>query len=325
MALAFMAALRYADLRWMAAAQYVKAPLLGMLEGTVELPYQYRILIPWLISGAMKLGAAIGAAVEPVRAFYAAELISSFMLIVAVRWHMGKLLDSSLAAMFFSFLIFLVLPFNFILSTSSRPEFPWVLPSYAYAPQHFDAFTMYYPWDTPSILFFVLGLGLLRAGRMAPYYAVFILATLNRETSCFLAVAYLFAAYGEKPNKTIALHLAAQTAVWVAIKAVLYMQYGDHAGVKVIEFQPLGGMAMLGNPNLLPAILSNCGFLVIPCVVFYRRIGDRFTRRALLSMVPFFALFLLIGGLRELRDYGELIPFVLPATVLIAKSLLKSD
>jgi hypothetical protein len=44
---------------------------------------------------------------------------------------------------------------------------------------------MLYLSDLAAVLFFVTGLICLKRDRLFAHYAVFVLATLNRETSCF--------------------------------------------------------------------------------------------------------------------------------------------
>lgn len=73
-------------------------------------------------------------------------------------------------------------------------------------------YTFLYPYNLPAVLFTTLGLIALYRKQWTLYYVLFAFATLNRETSYFLAFVYLAVSFGqEKPSSTLR-HLTAQTS-----------------------------------------------------------------------------------------------------------------
>ena len=87
----------------------------------------------------------------------------------------------------------------------------------------------------PSLFFFALGLLLLLRRRWVAYYVVFALATLNRETSCFLTAGMLFLFWSRENNREIMKHWAAQFLIWMSLKAMLALAFLNNPG-SVIEW-----------------------------------------------------------------------------------------
>lgn len=179
---------------------------------------------------------------------------------------------------------------------------------------------VYFPWDLPGALGFMLCVSLLRARRWSVYYPCFVLATLTRETTYFLPVLHLLHAPDDEGPRRIALHVAAQAALWVAVKLALRWIYrhnpGDGAWVDTFD----DNVALLGDFGSLSRVLGCFAFLWVPAVVFARSIPDRFTRRALWVMPMWFVGMLRVGNLYELRVFGELMAIVLPAWLLALRA-----
>ena len=87
-----------------------------------------------------------------------------------------------------------------------------------------------YPSDIPSLFFFALGLLLLLRRRWVAYYLVFVLATLNRETSCFLTVAMLCLFFNRGNRREMVYHWAAQFLLWMGLKTGLSLAFMNNAG-----------------------------------------------------------------------------------------------
>lgn len=82
-------------------------------------------------------------------------------------------------------------------------------------------------------------------------------------------------------------------------------------------------LAVLANPKYWPDVSSALGFTILLAVLGYRWIDDRFVRRALWVLAPFFVFAMIYGRLVELRIYGELLPLTLGATLLAAKRVIE--
>ena len=65
-------------------------------------------------------------------------------------------------------------------------------------------------------------------------------------------------------------------------------------------------------------------FLWLPLVLWRHLVQNKFVKRTLLLLPPFFGIMLVVGVIDELRIYGELIPIVLSAFLLILKELFRA-
>ena len=275
-----------------------------LVAGEAPTPMQYRILLPWL---ARRLVSAMGRSGAPAtlrQIRFGMELASVFGLLIAVfvvspsivvRARVPTARLGGPAAWAAALLVALALPFHFLLLEPSR---------------------VFYIYDVPAILFFFLGLAAARAGAWRWFYPLFVLATLNRETSCFLTVVILLAGWGRWPWRRLLAHVAAQTALWLAVKWALWsvfqhnidLQYGDAAGLfKLTWTDNLAAARHLRTWLLLPAVY---GYLWMPLLLVYGRLADPWLRRALLAVPLFHVAMLVPGEILELRIYAEMLPLV---------------
>jgi hypothetical protein len=258
------------------------------------------------------------------RLYYAAEVLSTFGLLVAFRWYVNHFIKNVAASGVLSFLLLYCLIFNFVFPFEYPVVYPYTLPSMAYVPQYFDHFNLYYPYDTPSLLFFTLGLALIYRRKWLAYYVLFAVATFNRETTCFLTFAYVFTAWGKDSRGTMALHAAAQFLIWVAVKWALQTAYGAGGGTG-FESGIAHNVRTALDPSSYYYVLSNMGYVWVPVVLCWRRIEDEFIRRSLLVALPFLAAVFVVAKFTELRDFGELIPVVLAASLAVAARMSRDE
>ena len=184
-------------------------------------------------------------------------------------------------------------------------------------------------YDLPSLAFFSAAMYLLYLRRHWSWFvALFLVATLNRETTLLLLPLYLIneAATSNtlrwsravRPrNLAVVLPLAAFWIVWQL--AVRHVFAGNPS-----EFYPRinWNVKSLLVPQAWPQLLSACGYLLLFIVVMRHRITD--TRlRAWLWLLPIWGVFMFsFGILIETRVFGELIPFVVCTTTLICEELI---
>ena len=154
-------AIYFTSLRFHFNFTFNEASLKKLVNGTAYLPYQYRVLVPWIIKIITFLTPA-----DPKNICYIIEIIFTFLLFVAFRYFLSLFFKNSKLHLLLSLTILYPLLFHYVL---------WnVYPVY------------YYPSDILSVLFFTLGLIFLFKQNWYFYYALFIVATFNRETTCFL-------------------------------------------------------------------------------------------------------------------------------------------
>ncbi len=274
---------------------YPAASPQALAQGLAPTPYQYRILIPALV-GLLQQWTGISA--DPL--YRILEFLSTLALFYAFRAFLNLFARDLRIASLFTIPLAYVLPYNF-------------------------TYTFLYPYDLPATLFTSLGLIALYRKQRAIYYAIFIAATFNRETSYFLTLVYLASAFGIENWKTILRHLGGQAALWLGIKTGLYLLFASNPaqGAGWFEFQLLRSLEQLTNPGNLSILARNWGAIWIFVLVWHTRIQEPFLRRALLACLAQMFILFLVGVIEELRIYGEILPILLAALFAITHSFFR--
>lgn len=275
--------------------QYERATLVQLTNGSAWKPYQYRALIPWtvrIISSKFYGNYLIY--------FYRyTEFIFIFFLIMVYRYLLSFLFNTRHLSYFLAFSLFLALPLFYLLPT---------------------IYPFYFPSDIPSVFFFTVGLIALYKQNWKLYYPVFIIATFNRETSCFLTMLYVIIYFSKKNNREVILHGAIQAAIWLSIKIFLFELYKGNVGVGILENHFSANLEYLSTLKNYPYLLSMFLFIGLP-TIFSSLIKDTFFRRSVWIIIPFFAGMMIVANIYELRIYGELIPIYLTAFLIILREL----
>ncbi len=187
-------------------------------------------------------------------------------------------------------------------------------------------------YDLPSLAFFTGAMYLLYFRKPLRYFVLlFLVATVNRETTLLLLPLYLinFAVEDGKDGKLrwsrllnrqpwlLVLPLAAFWAAWQ-----VFIRHAFRHNVS--EFYPRidWNLKSLLVPQAWPQLLSTCGYLMIFTVALRRRIPDPRLRAWLLLLPIWFVFMFSFGILIETRVFGELIPFFVCSTALILEQLL---
>jgi hypothetical protein len=316
------AAFFLAHLRWSLTREYVPGSLVPLLHGKGSIPFQYRALVPWAAGLLLKLGKSMSLTDNSLKVYHLMEIFSCFFLLMAFRYYISLFIKNSAASAVLSFSLLYPIFFNYVFPNHfSIYEYQSVLPG---AYNSVMLFNLYYPYDMPSVMFFTIGLILIYKKNWHLYYPLFLVATFNRETTCFLTLVYLFTAFGKDGKMKIAVHCAAQFVIWMAVKYTLYRIYGSNPGLG-FESGIAHNVRTLMDPSQYYFVFSNMGFIWIPVLLFYRRIRDDFARRSLLVAIPFLVAVFVGAKFTELRDFGELIPVVLTAFLLIIRELMASE
>jgi hypothetical protein len=187
---------------------------------------------------------------------------------------------------------------------------------------------IFFAYDTASVAFFTLGLALVLRREWRWYYPLFVVATLNRETTCFLTVAYALVALGRERPRVILGHVVAQAALWLALKAGLHALYLANppmdlgTGGLFANQIARTGRILTTVPGLIYLFFIPMGGAGAIALLFLRRVQDARVRR-LLGVVPLFFLgMMVVGELLEVRIYGELIPIVAVTLLLQFRSIM---
>ncbi len=184
-------------------------------------------------------------------------------------------------------------------------------------------------YDLPSLAFFSAAMYLLYFRRhWSLFAALFLVATINRETTLLLLALYMInqasTANGMKWSRALRprtlLLVLPLAAAWIAWQ--LLMRHLFQANPS--EFYPRlnWNVKSLLVPQAWPQLLSACAYLMLLVVVLRHRIVDRRLRAWLWLLPPWFAFMFSFGILVETRVFGELIPFVVCASALIVEEII---
>jgi hypothetical protein len=289
-----LTAYHFAHLRFSMTHEYRYATREALASGTASRPFQYRILVPGIVKFVSQT-----TPLSTFRVYKICEQISAFAIAVAFFYMTGLFFNGTIARLVMTFALFLILPFNYLLTHD-----------------------VWYANDLPLVFFFIVGFSLLYRERWHWYYPVFILATFNHEASGFLAVIYACAAWKQKPFGHIALHIGIQATLWILIKLYLHIRFQGNPGM-VLENHFITNMLYFLQPKNLPLVFSNLGFMWIAVFALNHHIHDVFVRRSLLVWIPFLGVMLYACHIFELRDYGMFTPQILIAFLLIFKNVNK--
>ena len=261
----------------------------SLVAGTASTPYQYRVLLPWLVRGALELHV-----IRPesqMAVFAGIQTVALVLLGFVFRQYLSRFITDPILASVMALTLYAVLPFNY-----------FNLP--------------YYPYDIPSVLLFTVGLLLIYDRRWRWFFPLFVIATLNRETSIFLAVVSLFVLFDRYSWQRLGLIIGAQLVIWLAIKALLWMLYQQNRwmGYGLYQFQLKVNLATLWTYPIKGVIaLATWGCLWLAVVIWHRRIRDVYLKRTLWTVPVFIAGMMFAGFVIELRIYGEVLPIILAA------------
>ncbi len=298
------AAIYFADLRFALNIEYEHAPLTRLLDNLAHVPFQYRVLIPWLIHWIDETLLLIIPYYSPYHVASWIEALSVICLLIAYRYFLSSFFNNRITTMMLSFLLLYVLSFHYLFPRINK---------------------FWYPSDIPSVLFFTLGMILIYKRKWLFYYPLFIVATLNRETTCFLTILLLLVWIGRIPTSEIFRHCYLQFIIWVGIKLGLYWLYLNNPGKGLFEGHLITNLKFLANPEHYPFLASIFGFTWIPVAACYKRIKAPFVKRSLYLVIPFILPMIYVGNIYELRIYGELSPIILTACLLVFRDIFTHE
>ena len=284
----------------------------ALTAGDAVVPYQYRALVPWVVAGLSRL---TGGAVSLELLYGALDALAAIGVWLGVRRflrpHVGAAGAEGDAAR----------------SVAALGAFvPLALGTAA--PWRYNA--LFFPADTASVAAFAFGLALLQERRWLAYYLLFAVATVNRETTCFLTIAWVLASWGRVPLRRIIGHAGAQLAIWVTIKGGLATLYAGNPALPNAD----GGLFVLTVERsvllalALPAwvylgLALGGSWLVV--VLLSRHIRGTEAGRWL-RVVPVFLLAMaLVGEVLEVRIYAEMIPLVTAGLWLGLRGIARSE
>jgi hypothetical protein len=301
--------------------------LKAYMVGAEKTPYQYRILMMWVFQ-LLAPSHFVLATERHIEHMHIPPLFKSPQQLVQLGVAMVCMVAAVLAT-----------TGTLVRLTGDRVYSRWISLLIVYM-AYFDlapgwGLSYTYPYDVPSLMFFCLGVYLVVSGRDWLYYAVFPIATLNRETTCFLILFFVVWKWQELRARTgyvtwkeilsLLGHGAVQAAIWVGLKLWLLRRFAanpydyglgksDHMVLDKLKFN----IHELLLPQQWPTYLSLFGFL-LPVVWLQRRwIRNPGIYWSCAIMMPlWFAGMMFVGVIPEIRIFSELSAILVPAIGLI--------
>ncbi len=179
-----------------------------------------------------------------------------------------------------------------------------------------------FPYDLPAMAFFSAALSLIYVGgRTGILYALFAVATLNRETTLLL-LPLLFIAERRKgvPTRKTVMRALPLALFWLGEQA--WLRHYFHANPSVAGSRLALNLGSLLIPLSWPQALAALGFLWPFLYLFRTSIPDPILRGWLHGYWIWLAFMLFFGLLVEPRIFGELIPLTACNSILIFEERL---
>ena len=181
-------------------------------------------------------------------------------------------------------------------------------------------------YDLPSLGFFAVGLYLIYFRKHRLWFAaLFMIATLNRETTLVLLLFFVLAAMTESGEidwrrgyapRTLAV-VVPLAIYWMAWHVYVNRLYSSNHTAWIPAYKI--NLVLLAWPPAWPQLFAAGGYLILPVVLYRRQVKDVTLRLWLWTLPAWFGLMFLYGIIVESRLYGELIPYLACMGALIAE------
>jgi hypothetical protein len=191
---------------------------------------------------------------------------------------------------------------------------PWallLLISYTQYILHSDN-NFLYPFDLPSLFFFIAGIALIYNRRFVLLLLMFPVAVLNRETALLLVPLLLIDGCCESEcvqwknliRPALIGKATALLVIWATV--VLFVHHRFRNNRQGTAFMLTWNLKEVLHPEHWPQLLSIGAFLLIPICVFVSDLKDLRLRMYLWIVPLWFGLMSVYGSLLETRVFGEL-------------------
>jgi hypothetical protein len=288
-------------------------PFLSLNEyiwGKARLPYQYRVLMAWVLREGLRLPfvAAMSAHLPmPIRdprtlILFVTSWGSIFGSVLLTRGSLFRLTQNEEYSRWASLLVIYMAYF----------QFPLVF-----------GLNFLLPYDLPSLFFFCGCLYCVISARMSFFYIFFVVGTFNRETICMSTLFLLIWRWQDSKGRGrlgLAGHIVAQAAIWILIKLYLHRLFAANtAEVVAAGFHyKLGyNLQILLKLQQWPVLLSVFGF-TLPLVLTWRKwMKNAAMEREIYLLAAWFAVMMMVGVIIEIRIFSELIGYMALAVALI--------
>ncbi|MBN1634321.1 MAG: hypothetical protein JW917_09170 [Ignavibacteria bacterium] len=179
-------------------------------------------------------------------------------------------------------------------------------------------------YDPPQLFLFALALYVLYKRKFSLFYPLFILVTINKETSLLLVGIFFFYFYRKIPEKKYVYLIITYVFTYLVVRLFIIYIFSENEG-PFLEYH-------FSEHNLsirysLIALTMNSGFFIL--LVLLNFLGWK-TKPEFIKIsfwvifIPTFVLTIFFGYLDELRIYYELYPILLTSSALTINQLRKT-
>ncbi|MFC2103367.1 hypothetical protein ACFLSS_02945 [Bacteroidota bacterium] len=287
------------------------------IYGKAHKPYVYRTLLP---SAVRLLSSAVPNSVRSSISDKIESNISLKKLFIKLKWEKELAVEYSFAMllMFLSLWGFtLAIRYLFQLFYETSPWYSYSVSLLALIglPPMFQYTSFVY--DFPLLFLYTLGLIFLYKQDWKSFLVLYFIACINKETTILLTLIFYIYYKGMLKSELFRKLLAAQIAIFVVVKLVLYLIYTDNPG-GLVEFHLIDHNLRLLTGYELPLIVSILGIILL---IFYKwEEKPDFLRKSMVAFIPLIVLTFFLGYLDELRDYYEVYPTVV---IMISYSIAR--
>jgi hypothetical protein len=281
------------------------------IHGTAKLPYQYRVLMAWVLragSGIPQVAAISAHLPPPLRdprlfILFATSWVSLLGSILFTRQSLFCLTQNEAYSRWASLLVVYMAYFQFPLAFGLN---------------------FLLPYDLPSLFFFCACVYCVISRQMALFYLFFVVGTFNRETICMAALFLLLWRWqGSKRGKSLVClggHILAQAALWTLIELYLHHLFAANQpeiGSGSFYYKLGYNLQTILKPRQWPVLFSVFGF-TLPLVLLGKRwMKNAALERAIYLLPAWFAVMMMVGVIIEIRIFSELISYMALAVGLI--------
>ena len=188
-------------------------------------------------------------------------------------------------------------------------------------------------YDLPSVAFFAAGMALIYFRKPVLFSCLFVVATLNRETTLLLLPFFMLSAVVGEENSHLRRHwrrafsaptlavVLPLTAFWLAWHFYVFHLFRAN----VSEYYPRISLNLYTfyHPRYWPQLFSAGGFLLPFVFLFRRSIADAQLRAWMWVLPVWFGFMFFWGILVETRVFGELLPYLTCLAILIAEDRIR--
>jgi hypothetical protein len=288
-----------------------RANLLDMVNGTAHRPFQYRVLVPWVIRLLSPL------VPDAVRDWTQCPVLGSAMTQLAGVDTGGEREACIALTIVFIALVGAVVAFRVLaLRLGYGRKLVHVL-TLLYPLTLTISFIHAYVYDFPNLLLFSCALVLLipidddesRAPHVWGYLAAFVLATLNKETSVLLLIPFTLV-YRHRMNRAAFTRLLGiQCLSYAGIRLYLSHSFARNPGSMVEVHWQDHWRLLTAHPAFVGVLL-----LISVAIIALAAIGWKgkplFLRQSLAMLMPLLPLYGLFGMPLEIRVFWEVYPVV---------------